>query len=166
MGLFDSFPQAETPICLCCESTIQMAFGRIKMEKPSLTAGMPHASVKSKTFYTHISSTMPEPYRAKHLMIWCGQRATDAALQPIDNKKSSKGKGKDETPRTAEGDQLLKQIMDDFLANLGKGIVQTNVLSSGVGLSPRLIGETTPETDSLISSPLVLLWHYSHIQRT
>lgn len=93
--------------------------------------GIPHSSVPSNTFYQHISATTPEPIRARHLLIWCTKRATDAALAPP-AKSKSKGKGRDETPRTEEGDKLLKDIMDDLMAKLGKGVVDTNIFQQGV----------------------------------
>jgi kinetochore protein Mis13/DSN1 len=95
---------------------------------------MPHASVKASDFYMHIASTIPEPIRVRHLLIWCTQRATDAALLPVAESSKSRSKSKviDETPRTAEGDRLLKDIMDDLLANFAKGGVDTNIFQKAV----------------------------------
>jgi kinetochore protein Mis13/DSN1 len=84
-------------------------------------------------FYTHISSTVPEPIRARHLLVFCVERAARAELEPP--KSKSKKTRKTDTARTEEGDKLLSAIMDDFSKHLGQAGIDTNVFGSGVGLS-------------------------------
>ncbi|ORY35684.1 Mis12-Mtw1 protein family-domain-containing protein [Naematelia encephala] len=91
---------------------------------------IPHTSVDSKMLYKHVTPTLPEPIRARHLLVWCAKRATDSALlaegSSADRIKG-KSKTKTEGPRTEEGDRLVKDIMEDLMGNLGKGNIDTNV---------------------------------------
>jgi kinetochore protein Mis13/DSN1 len=79
---------------------------------------MPHSSVPSSTFYKHISPTLPEPIRAKHLLVWCAKRAP-VVRGPTD---------------TDLGDRLCRDIMDDLANLLGAGGVDTNVFADIVSL--------------------------------
>ena len=65
--------------------------------------------------------------------MFCAKRATDDHLADGKSKGKSREKGKItyHGERTEEGDQLVKEIMDSFMAGLGKGDVDTNVFSSG-----------------------------------
>lgn len=99
---------------------------------------MPHPSVESSTFYKHITPgpSLPEPHRARHLLVWCAKRAVDAALQPVASSSKSKAKEKErvrEELRTEEGDRLVKEVMDEFMSTLGKGRIDTNVFAQVVG---------------------------------
>jgi kinetochore protein Mis13/DSN1 len=94
--------------------------------------GVPHPSVDSALFYTHISSTDPEPVRARHLLFFCLDRATKLELEPPKSKSKSSKTRKLDTPRTEEGDRLLQDIMADFSRNLGAAKIETNVFGSGV----------------------------------
>ena len=70
--------------------------------------------------------------RARHLLVWCAKRALDAAVAPPTPHRTNgneKSKGED---RTEQGDRLVKEIMEEFMANLGKGAIDTNVFAPGV----------------------------------
>jgi kinetochore protein Mis13/DSN1 len=95
--------------------------------------GIPHPTVESATFWKHITPTLPEPIRARHLLVWCAKRALDESVAPTSG--PSKGTSKDKTKsevRADEGDRLVKEIMEEFMANLGKGLVDTNIFSQPV----------------------------------
>jgi kinetochore protein Mis13/DSN1 len=71
-------------------------------------------------------------------MVWCAKRATDAALAPALSSQS-KGKGKEKAHgsaaggvRTEEGDKMVRDIMDEFMGNLSRGLIDTNVFGSQV----------------------------------
>jgi kinetochore protein Mis13/DSN1 len=80
---------------------------------------MPHSSVSSSLFYKHISPTLPEPIRAKHLLVWCAKRAE------IQRSKND----------TALGDRLCREIMDSLAGLLGAGGIDTNVFANAVSSS-------------------------------
>ena len=96
----------------------------------------------SADFYKHISATLPEAHRTRHLLVYCSKRALDVANEKAakEDKDKAKGKssksrdkGKDFT-RTAEGDKIVDEIMEAFLSGLGKGDVETNVFDVSVCL--------------------------------
>lgn len=91
--------------------------------------GVPHHSVDSSLFYHHISSTVPEPVRARHLLVFCFDRATKAELEV---KRSRSKSRKLDSARTEEGDRLLQEIMADFSRSLGQAEIDTNVFALGV----------------------------------
>jgi len=105
--------------------------------------------VDSSTFYKHITPTLPEPLRARHLLVFCAKRALDAAIAtPPLNRAKGKEKSKDEV-RTQEGDRLVKEIMEEFLANLGKGGIDTNVFAPGVSALSTESRDVADETRAL-----------------
>lgn len=97
------------------------------------TSGIPHPSISSSQFYTHISSTQPEPIRARHLLVYCADRAFKANIDPPPSKSKGKTR-KSDGARTDEGDKLMRDIMTEFLSGLGMGSVDTNVFASGVSI--------------------------------
>jgi kinetochore protein Mis13/DSN1 len=98
--------------------------------------GIPHPNVDSGTFWKHITPTLPEPIKARHLLVWCAKRALDSNLaSPAEGKgkeKAKRGVAADAGVRTEEGDRLIKEIMEEFMANLGKGVVDTNIFAQAV----------------------------------
>lgn len=76
---------------------------------------MPHESVPSDRFYRHIDADLPEPVRARHLLVWCARRA---AAQKMMEGSTSKGKGtsklssQDQAMVASIQDKVLKQLMD------------------------------------------------------
>lgn len=95
--------------------------------------GIPHPTVESATFLKHITPTLPEPIRARHLLVWCAKRALDANVAPTSG--PSKGKRKDKAKnevRTDEGDRLVKEIREEFIADLSMGLIDTNIFSQPV----------------------------------
>lgn len=87
---------------------------------------IPHHSVDSAVFYKHISSTLPEPIRARHLLVFCAKRAADAEMKDKGKKRA--------VGSTQEGDEIVDAIMAEFITTLAKGGVDTNVFA-GVGSS-------------------------------
>lgn len=90
-----------------------------------LTTGHPHSSVPSTQFYKHIPPEDSEPIRARWLIAWCAKRALDEHV----GVGTSKGKQRAADPATKEIDALLGDVIDDFVANVAKGNVDTNVFS-------------------------------------
>lgn len=100
--------------------------------------GIPHPTVESATFWKHITPTLPEPIRARHLLVYCAKRALDESVPPATDEL--KGKSRDKAKggvRTDEGDRLVKEIMEEVMANLGKGLIDTNIFSQPVSLPRR-----------------------------
>jgi hypothetical protein len=98
-------------------------------------------------------------------MVWCAKRATDNALVPP---KSSKGKGREkgllpDIARTDEGDQLVKDIMGDFLGNLSRGSIDTNVFGREVS-SGRIKLSGRYEADGS-RARVVWEYHFGRIRR-
>ncbi|KIM23604.1 hypothetical protein M408DRAFT_252201 [Serendipita vermifera MAFF 305830] len=95
------------------------SFGqRGKRAKGSFEQGesvMPHESVPSHLLYRHIDVDLPEPHRARHLLVWCARRA--AAPAPADNAKG-KSKAKkglsdaDSALVVSVQDRIVRQLMD------------------------------------------------------
>ncbi|RSH82300.1 hypothetical protein EHS25_006010 [Saitozyma podzolica] len=91
---------------------------------------IPHPTVETASFWKHISPTLPEPIRARHLLVYCAKRALDGSVPPATD--ALKGKSRDKAKggvRTDEGDRLVKEIMEEVMANLGKGLIDTNIFS-------------------------------------
>jgi kinetochore protein Mis13/DSN1 len=131
--------------------------------------GIPHPTVESATFWKHITPTLPEPIRARHLLAWCAKRALDESVAPTrgPSKAKSKDKAKSEV-RTDEGDRLVKEIMEEFMANLGKGLVDTNIFSQPVIQCDYLGGSGLPLTLRTrgLSGPLSRSDHIRRTRRT
>jgi kinetochore protein Mis13/DSN1 len=92
--------------------------------------GIPHPTVESATFWKHIIPTLPEPIRARHLLVYCAKRALDESVPSMSGPDKGKSKGKDKArggARTEEEHNLVKEIMEEFIAHLGKGLVDTNI---------------------------------------
>ncbi|KZT67919.1 hypothetical protein DAEQUDRAFT_365617 [Daedalea quercina L-15889] len=93
----------------------------------------PHTSVSDSSFYKHIDGDLPEPARARQLLIWCSHRAMNQADQL--EVSSSKGRapkkpGKDLPPLSVEGRQLLKRVQDSVIKMLAEKQIDTNVYGS------------------------------------
>lgn len=95
------------------------SFGqRGKRAKGSFEQGesvVPHESVPSHSLYRHIDVDLPEPHRARHLLVWCAKRA--AAPTPAENTKD-KSKAKknlndaDSALVVSIQDRVIRQLMD------------------------------------------------------
>jgi kinetochore protein Mis13/DSN1 len=81
--------------------------------------------VPSTSFYKHLPIDQPEPIKARWLISWCAKRALDEQLA-----NSSKGKAKAE--QSEEIDRLLSDVVEDFVSNVAKGNVDTNVFGERV----------------------------------
>ena len=57
---------------------------------------------------------------------------------PSDGKAKEKAKAKDdkEETRTVEGDKMVQEVMEELMANLGKGMVDTNIFAPAVRSGP------------------------------
>jgi kinetochore protein Mis13/DSN1 len=119
------------------------SFGqRGKRAKGSFEQGecvMPHESVSSDKLYRHIDTELPEPHRARHLLIWCARRAAVPVQQDPKGKGKAKVKGNglndaDSALVASVQDRIVRQLMDlsidiplydisagPFAADLGKG---------------------------------------------
>ncbi|KAG8757000.1 hypothetical protein FRC14_002485 [Serendipita sp. 396] len=86
-------------------------------------AVMPHESVPSDKLYKHIDEDLPEPHRARHLLVWCARRAAVQATHELKEsakgdrkRKSTKGPTELSTEDTALlatiQDRIVKQLMD------------------------------------------------------
>ncbi|EMD31504.1 hypothetical protein CERSUDRAFT_100359 [Gelatoporia subvermispora B] len=93
----------------------------------------PHTSVSDTSFYKHIDCELPEPQRARQLLIWCSHRAMNATSDPSSqastSKRSSKKSGKDPPPLSETGSQLLKRVQDRVIRMLAEKQIDTNVYS-------------------------------------
>ncbi|KAI0298027.1 Mis12-Mtw1 protein family-domain-containing protein [Multifurca ochricompacta] len=82
----------------------------------------PHSSVDDASLYKHIDSELPEPDRARQLIILCAARAPLPAPR----------EGKDPPSQPSEkGSKLLQELKDDVLLLLAERKVDMNVMAIG-----------------------------------
>ncbi|KAH9830289.1 Mis12-Mtw1 protein family-domain-containing protein [Rhodofomes roseus] len=90
----------------------------------------PHTSVSDSSFYKHIDGDLPEPARARQLLIWCSHRVMNQLEQPeasSSKRREPKDSGKDPPPLSVEGAQLLKRVQESVIKMLAEKLVDTNV---------------------------------------
>ncbi|KZP20716.1 hypothetical protein FIBSPDRAFT_861449 [Athelia psychrophila] len=95
-------------------------------------ASQPHTSVSNTSFYKHIDSELPEPARARQLLVWCSARATakfKANAKPPS--KSAKGKGKD----TDEA-EIVAEVQEDLVRMLVDKEIDTTTFSHSADATP------------------------------
>jgi kinetochore protein Mis13/DSN1 len=126
-------------------------------ESMALTLGVPHDSVPSSLFYRHINQAVPEPVRAKHLLVFCAKRATDTKLAQA---ASTSSKGKEREPVAVEADRMTKDIMDEFMASMGKGKIPTNVF----GVRTCIDGADDQDGPLLFASALPMKPHPKNVE--
>ncbi|KAG8213334.1 Mis12-Mtw1 protein family-domain-containing protein [Butyriboletus roseoflavus] len=97
----------------------------------------PHASVNNSSFYKHIDFDLPEPQRARQLLVWSAARAISRSSEASSAKpskppsKSSSSHGKDPPPLDDRKKQILKTIEEDFIRMLAEKKIDTSVYSHG-----------------------------------
>ena len=91
----------------------------------------PHTSVSVSSFFKHIDSELPEPQRARQLLIWCSNRAmnelADQAPQRSSSKERSTNSGKDPPPLSSAQADILKRTEETLIRMLAEKKVDTNV---------------------------------------
>ncbi|KDQ08735.1 hypothetical protein BOTBODRAFT_561526 [Botryobasidium botryosum FD-172 SS1] len=94
------------------------------------TISQPHRTVPSQTFYKHISPEIPEPLRARHLLVWCSSRA----MSPPSPNHTDRNKGAPPSPPlpalSPHASNLLKEMQDELIQMLAAGKIETNVWNS------------------------------------
>lgn len=86
--------------------------------------------MSDSSFYKHIDGDLPEPARARQLLIWCSHRAMNQPDQPqasSSKRREPKNSGKDPPPLSAEGAQLLKRVQENVIKMLAEKQIDTNV---------------------------------------
>ncbi|KAG2146089.1 Mis12-Mtw1 protein family-domain-containing protein [Suillus bovinus] len=99
----------------------------------------PHAAVSDSSFYKHIDCDLPDPQRARQLLVWSAARAmtriseasSSSKSQPK-SKASSSGSGKDPPPLDEHRKQILKTVQDDFIRMLAEKKIDTPVYGHGL----------------------------------
>ncbi|KDQ52709.1 hypothetical protein JAAARDRAFT_162538 [Jaapia argillacea MUCL 33604] len=101
----------------------------------------PHPSVSDSSFYKHIDCDLPEPQRARQLLIWCSSRAAaprpnshPSTPEPSSSRRKSSNPGKDPPPLpplSPDDAALLKELQDDVIRMLAEKRIDTNVFSVG-----------------------------------
>ncbi|KZT00942.1 uncharacterized protein LAESUDRAFT_664952 [Laetiporus sulphureus 93-53] len=91
----------------------------------------PHTSVPSSSFHKHIDQDLPEPARARQLLIWCTHRAMTESPEQRQALSSILGEqqrpGKDPPPLSAQGAQVLTRVEEKMIRSLAEKRVDTNV---------------------------------------
>lgn len=107
------------PLCLHVRSAAQRG------------AAHPHTSVSVASFFKHIDSELPEPQRARQLLIWCSNRAmnelADQAPQASSSRRKSTNSGKDPPPLSSAQADILKRTEESLIRMLAERKVDTNV---------------------------------------
>lgn len=97
----------------------------------------PHASVSDSSFYKHIDCDLPDPHRARQLLVWSAARAMTRLSEASSSnsnskfKPSSSGSGKDPPPLDEREKQILKTVQDDFIRMLAEKKIDTSVYGHG-----------------------------------
>ncbi|KAM5539274.1 hypothetical protein V8D89_007147 [Ganoderma adspersum] len=95
----------------------------------------PHTSVSVSSFFKHIDCELPEPQRARQLLIWCSNRAmnelADQAPQASSSKQASTNSGKDPPPLSTAQAEVLKRTEESLMRMLAEKKVDTNVYGGG-----------------------------------
>ncbi|KAG0702823.1 Mis12-Mtw1 protein family-domain-containing protein [Suillus ampliporus] len=99
----------------------------------------PHATVSDSSFYKHIDCDLPDPQRARQLLVWSAARAmtkiseasSSSSKPQSKSKASSSGSGKDPPPLDERKKQILKTVQDDFIRMLAEKKIDTSVYSHG-----------------------------------
>ncbi|KAG1835148.1 Mis12-Mtw1 protein family-domain-containing protein [Suillus variegatus] len=106
----------------------------------------PHATVSDSSFYKHIDCDLPDPQRARQLLVWSAARAmtriseaSSSSNSQSKSKASSSGSGKDPPPLDEHRKQILKIVQDDFIRMLAEKKIDTPVY--GHGLDGQVGGE-------------------------
>ncbi|KAG2060752.1 hypothetical protein BDR06DRAFT_1048284 [Suillus hirtellus] len=106
----------------------------------------PHATVSDSSFYKHIDCDLPDPQRARQLLVWSAARAmtriseaSSSSKSQSKSKSSSSGGGKDPPPLDEHRKQILKTVQDDFIRMLAEKKIDTPVY--GHGLDGQVGGE-------------------------
>ncbi|KAF9223801.1 hypothetical protein BS17DRAFT_802306 [Gyrodon lividus] len=99
----------------------------------------PHASVDDSSFYKHIDCDLPEPQRARQILVWSAARAMSRSSEAMSSSakpskppsKSSTSRGKDPPPLDDRKKQLLKNVQEDFIRMLAEKKIDISVYSRG-----------------------------------
>ncbi|KAF9232961.1 Mis12-Mtw1 protein family-domain-containing protein [Melanogaster broomeanus] len=94
----------------------------------------PHPSVADSSFYKHIDYDLPEPQRARQLLVWSAARAMSRPSEAASSStkpskppsKSSTSHGKDPPPLDDRQKQLLKIVQEDFIRMLAEKKIDTS----------------------------------------
>ncbi|KAL4064226.1 Mis12-Mtw1 protein family-domain-containing protein [Scleroderma yunnanense] len=126
-------PQAQTPR----RTSMSMRGKRISTSFENTgVISQPHASVSDSSFYKHIDCDLPEPQRARQLLIWSAARALTRLSEPLSSstkpsKPPSKGAnnsyGKDPPPLDDDKKALLRTVQEDFIRMLAERKIDTSV---------------------------------------
>ncbi|KAI9061190.1 hypothetical protein FKP32DRAFT_1631862 [Trametes sanguinea] len=91
----------------------------------------PHTSVSVTSFFKHIDCELPEPQRARQLLIWCSNRAmtelADEGSQASSSRRKSTNSGKDPPPLSPAQADVLKRTEESLIRMLAERKVDTNV---------------------------------------
>ncbi|KAI0324747.1 hypothetical protein GY45DRAFT_1331204 [Cubamyces sp. BRFM 1775] len=91
----------------------------------------PHTSVSVTSFFKHIDCELPEPQRARQLLIWCSNRAmndlSDQVPQASSSRRKSTNSGKDPPPLTPSQADMLKRTQESLIRMIAERKVDTNV---------------------------------------
>ncbi|KAG2153986.1 Mis12-Mtw1 protein family-domain-containing protein [Suillus clintonianus] len=100
----------------------------------------PHATVSDSSFYKHIDCDLPDPQRARQLLVWSAARAMTRISEALTSsspksqsksKASSSGSGKDPPPLDERRKQIMKTVQDDFIRMLAEKKIDTPVYGHG-----------------------------------
>lgn len=88
----------------------------------------PHKTVNDSSFFKHIDADIPDPQRARQLLIWLTARGTSHPPVP-----SSSSKPKPKRHMTAEHKaDLTSSLLEDTMKQLVEGQIDTNTYSNSM----------------------------------
>ncbi|KAI6098322.1 Mis12-Mtw1 protein family-domain-containing protein [Pisolithus croceorrhizus] len=114
----------------------------------------PHASVSDASFYKHIDCELPEPQRARQLLVWSAARAmtrlsdssSSSSKQLSSGSSSSKvgethSREKDPPPLNNDQREILKVVREEFIRMLAERKIDTSVYSQDKAPSAGITGD-------------------------
>ncbi|KAI6017935.1 Mis12-Mtw1 protein family-domain-containing protein [Pisolithus microcarpus] len=114
----------------------------------------PHASVSDASFYKHIDCELPEPQRARQLLVWSAARAMTrlsdspsssskrlSAGPPLSKVGETHSRGKDPPPLNNDQKEILKVVQEEFIRMLAERKIDTSVYSQDKAPSTGITGD-------------------------
>ncbi|PCH39348.1 hypothetical protein WOLCODRAFT_141197 [Wolfiporia cocos MD-104 SS10] len=128
----------------------------------------PHTSVPIASFHKHIDGDIPEPARARQLLIWCSDRAMSEQTERLQQGSSSKPgqsnkPGKDPPPLSPQAAQLLKRAQEAVIQMLAQKKIDTNVYGAEDERDPAI---PRKENEQNVKNRARELKFNAHIQRS
>lgn len=110
------------------ESTGIISESRCLLVSPLLIIRSSTSYLCQGHLYKYIDPDLPESQRMRQLLVWVTSRAADSS-SPSSKGKKKQGPDPGLPPLPPGGEELLKEVQNDFIRQIAEGKVDTNVYS-------------------------------------